>query len=344
MNIFIDYPTAMQYWLFQRDFNATKSQQPKIPDTLYFDESAVFLSAKYGFDIPIHVSVSNKAHRHLGKSFNSHYMAGCLPKNSFIPIEKNVAIASPELCFLRASRFLNIPSLVVLACDLCAIYTRSISDPIGQIGHTPITNTNKIRSFLDDVKDVKGIKKAKTAIRFALDQSNSPMESKLAAISQIAISRGGYHILKPELNGKIKLNENGKNLVNRDYISCDMVWRDKRVVIEYDSNRFHLDKRQHYYDKQRITALQFSGYTVISITAENLQNFHSIENIFFLIRSKLGMRRYSKEFEKTYDERYDTVQEIFFSGDSLFLPNSLKQNNNVSDRIGESLKITNADI
>ncbi|MBR3263167.1 MAG: hypothetical protein IKF93_08665 [Lachnospiraceae bacterium] len=338
MNILIDYPSAAQYWLFRHDSkNDTKIRTQQIRYVSSFDESAVFISEKYGFDIPIHTSVLNKAHRNQGQLFATHFMAGCLPKNSFIQLERNIAVASPELCFLRASNILSFPALVVFACDLCASYSRSASDPFGQHSRLPVTSVAKIMAFLENVKNVKGIKTARTAIKYVLENSNSPMESKLAAISQLPISRGGFHLLKPDLNARVNLNESGKSLVKRDSLYCDMVWEEQKVVVEYDSNLSHLSKRQHFYDKQRITALNLSGYTVICITAENLRNFRSIEEIFYLLRSKLQMRSYSKEFEKTFDIRYSAVKDVFFSGNDLFLPANWKlpfmQKNDASDQI-----------
>ena len=338
MNILIDYPSAAQYWLFRHDSkNDTKIRIQQIRYVSSFDEIAVFIYEKYGFDFPIHISVSNKAHRNQGQLFATHFMAGSLPENSFIQLERNIAVASPELCFLRASNFLSFPSLVVFACDLCAAYSRSFSDPFGQQRRTPVTSAAKIMAFLDKVKNVKGIKTARTAIKYVLENANSPMESKLAAISQLPISRGGFRLLKPDLNFRVNLSESGKSLVKRDSLYCDMVWKDQKVVVEYDSNLSHLSKRQHFYDKQRITALNLSGYTVISITAENLRNFRCIEEIFYLIRSKLQMRSYSKEFEKYFDIRYNAVKDIFFSGNDLFLPEDWKfhfmQKNDASDQI-----------
>ena len=338
MNILIDYPSAAQYWLYLQDWkNDIIKRNQQIRYVSSFDESAVFISEQYGFDIPIHISVSNKAHRNQGRLFSTHYMAGSLPENSFIQLGRNVAIASPELCFLRASNCLSFPTLVVFACDLCAIYSHSLSDHFGLQSRTPVTSVAKIKAFLDNVKNVKGIKTAKAAIQYVLENSNSPMESKLAAISQLPINRGGFRLLKPDLNSRVKLSESGKSLVKRDSLYCDMVWKDQKVVVEYDSNLSHLSKKQHYYDKQRITALNLSGYTVISITADNLRNFRCIEEIFYLIRSKLQMRSYSKEFEKFFDIRYDAVKDVFFSRNDLFLPESwklpLEQNYSASDHI-----------
>ena len=319
MNIIIDHMSAVQYWLYRQELDSMKAGWwQEIPNDFASNELAGYISEKYELNLPIHISVADKARRHQGDLFSCHYMAGKLPEKSFIQIEKEIYVAAPELCFLRAANYLDFSQLVVLANDLCAIYRRNKQEPFGQIRQEPITSVEKIMEYLDKAGNVNGIKKARNAIAFGLNRSNSPMESKEAAVSQISIGRGGYHLLKPELNYFVRMNDQGKRLVKSDYLCCDMVWPDKKVIVEYDSNLSHLEKKQHYFDKKRLTALNLSGYTVISITAENLRNFWSIEETFFLIRAKLGMRPYLKEFEQAFDKRYDVVKGIFFSGSNIY--------------------------
>ena len=313
----IVYPTAARYWLtdcpnFENDLKDNNDNNNPLEIMKEF-------GIQKELPFPLHVAVSSAAERHQGPLFICHLLPEGLPSGSIVQVEKDIFIVSPELCFLQSANDLSIPEMAAFACDLCAIYCQNNQNSFGQVRRDPVTSVDKIISFLNKVNNVKGIKKAKIAIRYALDCSNSPMESKLAAISQLDISRGGYHVLPPELNGVIKLSKEGKKLMKRDTCMSDMVWRKQKVIVEYDSNLSHLSKQQHFIDKTRATALNLSGYTVISITARNLDSFRSIEETFFTIRGVLGMRKYETQFERYLEERYDAVKYLFFKKDSLFI-------------------------
>jgi very-short-patch-repair endonuclease len=312
----IVFPTAAQYWLTDCP-NAENDLKDLLNNNNYFDNMQAF-GFQNNLRFPLHVAVSNASERHKGPLFICHVIPEKMLAGSFVQVKKNVFIASPELCFLQSAFYLNIPEMAAFACNLCAIYCQSEQNTFGQIRRDPVTSVDKIISFLNKVNNVKGIKKARIAIRYALDRSNSPMESKIAAISQLSISRGGYHLLTPELNGEINLSKEGQKLMKRDTCMSDMVWREQKVIVEYDSNISHLSKQQHFIDKTRITALNLSGYTVISLTARNLESFRSIDETFFTIRSVLGMRGFETQFERYLDKRYDVVKQLFFKRDSLF--------------------------
>ena len=94
-----------------------------------------------------------------------------------------------------------------------------------------------------------------------------------------------------------------------------MVWKKQKVVLEYDSNLSHLGLEQHFKDKRRSTALNIAGYKVISITAEQIGNFGSIETAFLRIRSALGMRTHKDRWEEYLDLRRQVVKDILFQKD-----------------------------
>ena len=223
-----------------------------------------------------------------------------------------VFISSPEFCFLQAATELPIHQLVQLANNLCAIYILDSYEDYGQRRRDPVTSVQEIQKFLQGLKRYWNLPKAKLAIRYALDHSNSPMETNLATLALLPWRYGGYNLKAPKLNLDVNLSETGAEHLGRETICCDMVWVDEKVVLEYDSNLAHLSPDQHAKDKKRITALSLSGYQVISVTANEVRSFRAVEELFLRVRRALGMKTNPERVETNFEQRYDVVHDIMF--------------------------------
>lgn len=63
-------------------------------------------------------------------------------------------------------------------------------------------------------------------------------------------------------------------LTNQMLVGCevDMLWLDRRVVLEFDSRKFHGDWRAFENDRRRDQKLMAAGYRVIRVTARQLRD------------------------------------------------------------------------
>ena len=307
----ITYPSALKYWLYE-DFPFSFGNKQRNNPSAEGSTSVKYLrAAEYAeLPIPVHVLFSGASTRIHNKNLHCHVLSAKLPAESFVDLGNSVRIISPELCFLLAAKTLSFSQLVLLGCDLCAIYARDESGQYGQRSREPVTSVSKIKAYLQKVKNVDGIYKARQAANYILDRSNSPMESILAVLMNLPISRGGYRLLTPKLNYDVGLNEEGEKVLKRSSCCCDFVWPEKELIAEYDSNSTHLEINQHYTDKRRMNALTLSGKKVISITREHFSSFSRLEELFRLIRKALNMRAEKKEFEKYRNLRIQVVREL----------------------------------
>ena len=306
----ITYPTALNFWL--------RAKGPIDEFISYYDfagnSGEYFLKDVHLYDLtaPLHVMVPNASSRHKGNDIVSHVIPKGLPKDSFVQLTNSLYIITPECCFLMAAASLSVPELVVLANDLCAIYRLDPLSVTGQSSRKPITDLNKLIKYVISAGKVRGLDKARTALKYAADNSNSPMESRLAAIFSLPLMYGGFGLPKPELNYNVNLSPGASAYMERDCCCCDMVWLRQRIAGEYDSNLAHLTPEQHYYDKKRTTALSLSGYKTVSITAKNLSSYSEIENLCVNMRRVLGLRAQKDRLDKYSAIRRDTVNKIFF--------------------------------
>ena len=280
MIIPIVYPSALQFWMDSNlldnadEFRYDRRVPALLPGKYQFlprAELGMTLARQYGFTMPI-------------------------------------SVLAPEFCFLEAAMDLSLLELIKLGFDLCAIYLPDASADYNQVGRKAITTRLTISEYLDTAPGLKGINKAKRAISYVLDNSNSPMETMVAMLMILPMHMGGYGIIKPELNRKVYLSDQGSRLLERNYCICDAVWGLQKVILEYDSNLTHLSPEQHRLDKARLSALTLSGYHVVSITADNFRNLSAIDNTFTALRWKLGQRKELKHLNKYSEERRALLQ------------------------------------
>ena len=312
MSVRIVYPSASEYWL----------EEKGVPHGVnVFPEDTAIPPGRKGvrqqvnelsFDKPVHIAVPKKMNRVKSDEIIYHVMSKRVSPESFQKVAEGVFISSPELCFLQAAAELPIHQLVQLANNLCAIYILDPYEDYGQRRREQVTSVNDIRKFLEGIHRFMNVQNAKVAIRYALDHSNSPMESNLATIALLPWRYGGYNLKAPKLNLDVNLSETGAEHLGRDTVCCDMVWTDEKVVLEYDSNLAHLSPDQHAKDKKRITALSLSGYQVISVTANEVRSFRAVEELFLRVRRALGMKTNPERVETNFEQRYDVVHDIMF--------------------------------
>lgn len=326
MALIITYPSAIQFWLYEEgvpySVRSTSYMEPVSNDVLQ-DESfkrkdMCEMLAQLNFEAPLHVVVPDGFRRNSDDQFAIHRIPAYLPPNSFIRIADFLYIARPELCFLQAANELPLHEAVMLANDLCAMYVIDPYEPFGMRSREIITTTESIASYLEKAGGLRGINKAKRAIAYSLNRSNSPKETELAVIAMLPLSCGGYGLLKPELNMFVPMSADGAEHLGSQSCCCDMVWMEKKIVLEYDSTLTHLSVQQHFKDKRRFTALGFSGFQTISVTAENVKSFGAIEDLFLRIRHALGMRTDMRQWQATLEKRREVVQSVILDKNKQF--------------------------
>ena len=312
MSVRIVYPSALEYWLKEKGVPHGVNVFPEGTALPVGRKGVRQQVNELSFKKPVHIAVPKIMNRVKSDEIIYHVMSKRVSPESFQKVAEGVFISSPELCFLQAAAELPIHQLVQLANNLCAMYILDPYEDYGQRRREPITSVDDIRKYLQGIHRFLNIQNAKVAIRYALDHSNSPMESNLATLALLPWRYGGYNLKAPKLNLDVNLSETGAEHLGRETICCDMVWVDEKVVLEYDSNLAHLSPDQHAKDKKRITALSLSGYQVISVTANEVRSFRAVEELFLRVRKALGMKTNPERVETNFEQRYDVVHDIMF--------------------------------
>ena len=316
----IVYPSALQFW-----FNVNYYSEKYLPKNAHFlalpkdyrlstvQSTAETLSQMYCLDYPIRLLAPNVVSRISQKEFSCSVKSVHIPENSFVRADDlpgNIAVyvACPEYCFFKAASFLSLFELILLGYQLCAKYTIDSNSHYHQRNRAPITNVERISSFLKQCHGAHGVKKALRAISYVLDNSNSPMESIFVMPAILPFYMGGFSLRSPELNKDISLSPKGHALLGYDKCCCDLVWSKEKVVGEYDSMLSHMETKQFFHDKKRASALVMSGYKVFNITYEYMNNFTSYEKLYDSFRCALGKRSNPQKMAKYADARFSLFQ------------------------------------
>ena len=214
-----------------------------------------------------------------------------LPGKPFIKIGSGFCIAGPELLFVDAAATMSFPQLLLLGMELCGTYSFRQSYPVTarpvyQV--EPVTSAQKIKDSIERFKGnrIRGMGEAKRAAAFLMDGSASPMESVLALMLRLPISRGGAGLGVPKINATVPVGERYRKFTSVRQFHPDIFFESLPLDIEYESEEFHpeygdwdaldADSRDALFekskrDKQRMRLIQTMGIRVFQATYDDFK-------------------------------------------------------------------------
>ncbi len=214
-----------------------------------------------------------------------------LPGKPFIKIGSGFCIAGPELLFIDAAATLPPPQTLLFGMELCGTYSLrgsfpSRERPAYQI--EPATSVERIATMIETCRGarIRGMSAARDALPFLMDNAASPMESVLALMLRLPVSRGGLGLSVPELNAAIPVKAELRRFTSATSFHPDIYFKDLSLDLEYESEEFHpelgdwdaLDgwsraaiREKAKLDKQRMRIIQAMGVRVFQVTYEDFK-------------------------------------------------------------------------
>lgn len=228
---------------------------------------------------PLHVLVASAALRRNSQSIVSHVWNRPLQKGFILAVQNELAVVSPELCFIQMAGELPVIELIKLGYELCGSYRihKDVS-----FNCKPLTSVERLKTFAETIHHIRGHRNAHIAIHHIRAHSASPMETNLMLLLCLPYRFGGYGIELPSLNYRIEVNP-------YEYYLCDLYWPRIKVAIEYDSDMFHVGADRITSDSIRRSRLNALGILVISVTRRQVMNreeFHKIAELIAKLTSK----------------------------------------------------------
>ncbi len=291
MKLFLSHSSALEFWRLPHASSLALPSRtlPHKNDHVDRYEHPVELLQQLDLTAPIHLVVVQKENRIYTKNIVCHTNKHLPSKGEFSRITPELYVSNPELCFLQMSSLLNLIDLIQLGFELCGTYAICNDDPHGFVSRPPVTTRRRIESFLNRTEPVPKIRIARRAIRYVLENSASPMESKLAMLLTLPQYLGGYGIRPPLLNERVELQSQLTNSRSETFIT-DMLWTKQRFVVEYDSTMFHTGEDRITSDSIRRARLIDAGYTVLSVTKRQVLDLIEFRKTALLIAQETNTR------------------------------------------------------
>lgn len=168
--------------------------------------------------------------------------------------------------------------------------TATYNSKSGFVSSKPISSVDSLLAFANSAAAFPGCDRARKALRYVLNRSASPAESRLVLLLCAKRSMGGYGLPLPQMNYRVDVVGEGRKCTSRKYFVLDLFWESARLDVEYDSDAFHASKAGIASDAERRNALVAMGYTVITVTNGQVSSVNSLDDVAFAIAQALKVR------------------------------------------------------
>lgn len=246
----------------------------------------------------LHVAIPKTPGKHDVTNITYHQVWQQLPKRAFLQIAPNLFVASPELTFVQLATNLSFGGLLALGEEICGGYPIAARSPsvVGwRLGpdHTPSLQPNpqtvlvrhplsspiRIAAFAGSCKGVKGATVARRASKMLNGMSASVRETEVAILGLSPRCIGGLGAAKADLNKAVRLSAAAAQVAQHKTATCDLLFRDSHIVIEYDGSQGHASAEQRTQDARRRNALKMDGYDVRVLTDPQFQDSQEFQSI-----------------------------------------------------------------
>lgn len=235
---------------------------------------------------PVTILVAGKALRRETSAILSRTCSQYVPEKSFLKLREGLYVISPELTLTRMARHVSIVQLVEMAMNLCGRYYLDLRTQRIEDRTSFLTNVSKLRSYIARLHGANGSAKAERALRWVLDNSGSPYESKMALVFRLPLSWGGFGLRFDAMNYDVRIGRLAYLAEQSEYC-IDMVNIDRHVGLEYDGDESHQNTS---HDKRRRNALAALGWNVFPIDKAVLHSPEHCEKAAYQLARQLGVR------------------------------------------------------
>lgn len=286
-NLVIGYESALDYWRSVRAACREPDLEPTsgkvigaLPLTL--SKRVRRAAAMCCTETPLQIVVPDKRHRHNSAELTNRVFRGPLGKRQLTLIDGGVAVCGAEAIFTQLGADLSLPQLALIASELCGSYgITPMSDDAVSYDLQPLSTINDLMAYAEGAKalGIRGASRAVNALRVTSELAASPREAQIAVFLSLSRRRGGADLPGFELNKTIKVPADMIVIVGSKTLKPDILWEHEKLILEYDSNEFHLTVTQKRRDEARRRVYERLGYKVKCLTSDILADNDKL-NVF----------------------------------------------------------------
>ena len=207
---------------------------------------------------PLHILVPEATARRRVKGVVCHVRPEVFQNAQLYAWTPSILVPTPVHCLMEIGRYATIPQLALLVCEFCGTYARAKNHERGFIDRPPLTSIDALKHEAESLQYAFGRKKLLRALSYSFDNAASPMEAVVGLHLVPPSSQGGFGFPPPLFNWQLDVPCAMRQAAGQAAVKPDMYWPKHNVVVEYDSDQYHLDKDRHAWDSRRRTTLVFT--------------------------------------------------------------------------------------
>ena len=296
--LIVGHGSALSYWRAARAAGAGADEgwSGKVFGSrdLRLSEQAHLAARLCGSGLPVDVVVSDRSACHNCQAVVDHVWRGPLQAAHLCGVGNGIMVCRPQVVLSQLALSLDRIELAKIACELAGTYglVPWADEPL-VTDVAPLLDMACFRGYARSAKalGVRGCSRALSALEIATDGSNSPRETSVALVLLLTRSAGGYGLPGFLMNHPIDLPEQLARLVGAHTLRPDFYWPRSRLIVEYDSDAYHLGARQKARDEARRLAFQAAGYALMTLNNEMLSDLGKLDIFMSEVARRLGVYR-----------------------------------------------------
>lgn len=224
-----------------------------------------------------------------------------LPENSICQIGEEAYVMSPDATFLEiASRAPLAYKAVEAGYLLCASFALSCKGYERTGRHEPPTDVAHIAHYLEQMRGIHGVARARRVLQWVHDGCDSPPEVNGSMLFGLPYGEGGIKFPFHEVAWRFDLkDEVYLRALGCGYVKADLYVPSLDTIFEYDSYEDHMGKWLFDHTQQRAGILRAMGHRVVSVTNGQIKDFQSFMDSVYVWENELGLpHRVGSEHER----------------------------------------------
>lgn len=315
----IGHQTALDFWRASR---VASEGQHVLDDAgrlyggrdLRLKECAALAANLCNSSTPVDAVVDAVAERRRCPDICDHVFSGPLTKAHLHDIDQYVSVCQAGPMLVQLTTQLDQVDIALVAYELCGTYGLTPwAEDTFQPDLTALTSRAELMGYATSAKalGVRGATKAVSALGLVVDGSASPRETDLGVFLSLSRRLGGAELGGFVMNEDLSVPKRHQEALGaKSEVRPDFLWKDAKVLVEYDSNAHHLTPQKKESDEARRRVLEAMGYTVLVVTNELVKDAAKLNAFVDDLTYRLGLRR--RALSKWQQKSRDALRERLF--------------------------------
>lgn len=316
--LIIGYNTAIEFWRAAR-VASSSLQEPETVGRTYgrLPQTPTSLARRaielLGAEAPIDVVAPKVGARMKSPLIRAHSCAAPLPANSLFYIDDDIAVCRMPAVLVQLARGSTPVELARIAYEMTGTYgfeAGNRSDVVQDL--RPLLDLGELKGYARSCRatGTRGSRIAADALRCVVPNSNSPRETDVAIILMMLRSMGGFDLPGFAMNPTIRLSSHLEAIVGSDTLTPDFYWPDRKVILEYESEKYHRTPAAMNRDERRRRAFESEGYRVMRLMNDVLKTNDELNSFMTQLAQALGIYRRPAS-QRMLDRRRQLREELF---------------------------------